>query len=122
MDETRRTYDYQVWRLFNTSFAYMPIAATLQQRIFCVHGGLSPHLHNLQQIAAIRRPVQTVANPQVPSLSVPGRASPQQDTPLLSDLLWSDPAVDTDVTGFLYRFPNGKRGCSYDFGSDTLVR
>jgi len=106
LDECRRTYDYQMWRIFNECFGYMPVAAIIQKKIFCTHGGISPYLQTLDQIQSIVRPVPSVANPA--------------DNPLLADLLWADPAVDPAMNGFEMRYPNGKRGCSHDFGLDVL--
>jgi serine/threonine-protein phosphatase PP1 catalytic subunit len=54
-------------------FNALPIAAVVDARIFCVHGGLSPHLRSLAQIAAIRRPGE------------------MPDSGLIHDLLWTDP-------------------------------
>ena len=45
----------------------------INEKIFCVHGGLSPDLNNFDQIENIKRPTD-----------VP-------DKGLLADLLWSDP-------------------------------
>ena len=61
-----------------------------------MHGGLSPNLQNISQIAQILRPIE-----------VP-------DTGLICDLLWSDP--DAKVNGW---GPN-ERGVSYTFGNDIL--
>lgn len=61
-----------------------------------MHGGLSPNLQNISQIAQILRPIE-----------VP-------DTGLICDLLWSDP--DSKVNGW---GPN-ERGVSYTFGNDIL--
>jgi len=106
LDECRRTYDYQMWRIFNECFAYMPISVLISKKILCVHGGISPFLQSIDQISAIMRPVASVANPA--------------ENPLLADLLWADPGVDQTMSGFEMRYPNGKRGCSHDFGLDVL--
>lgn len=34
----------------------MPIAALIDEKIFCCHGGLSPDLQNMEQIRRIMRP------------------------------------------------------------------
>ena len=49
------------------------MAATIEGRIFCCHGGLSPELGNLDSINQLARPTD-----------VPTHG-------LLCDLLWSDP-------------------------------
>lgn len=51
----------------------MPIAAIIAKRIFCSHGGLSPHLNDFDQIREIQRPTHISRER------------------LLCDLLWSDP-------------------------------
>jgi serine/threonine-protein phosphatase PP1 catalytic subunit len=82
-------------------FNALPIAAVVSERIFCVHGGLSPHLHSLSQIEAIRRPGEL------------------PDSGLIYDLLWTDPAtpedsLDSDGWG------KGTRGCTKVFGEKVV--
>lgn len=55
-------------------------AAVIEQRIFCIHGGLSPDMESPSDLLKFNRPVE-----------VP-------DTGLLCDTLWSDP--DKDITGW----------------------
>ena len=38
-------------------FDYMPLAAIIEDQIFCVHGGLSPDMRTLDQIRTIDRKV-----------------------------------------------------------------
>lgn len=76
----------------------MPIAAIIDEKIFCMHGGLSPDLHNMDQIRRVMRPTD-----------VP-------DTGLLCDLLWSDP--DKEVSGW----SENERGVSFTFGPDVVHR
>ena len=51
----------------------MPIAASIDDKIFLVHGGISPYLSSIKDISRIRRPTDV----------------PEQG--LLCDILWSDP-------------------------------
>lgn len=85
LDECRRRlavpHAAAVHAAVNGVFSALPFAALVDGRVFCVHGGLSPHLRALGQIAAVRRPC-----------AVP-------DSGLLHDLLWSDPAGDGEPTG-----------------------
>jgi serine/threonine-protein phosphatase PP1 catalytic subunit len=46
-DECKRKLNVKVWKNIVDSFKFLPIAAVIGQRIFCVHGGLSPQLHQL---------------------------------------------------------------------------
>jgi len=46
-DECKRRYGLPLWREFCTMFNYLPISAIIDERILCMHGGLSPDLHHL---------------------------------------------------------------------------
>ncbi|GAV29840.1 protein phosphatase [Pichia membranifaciens] len=75
----RRTSNgVRTWKLFVDVFNTLPVAATIADKIFCVHGGLSPELKDLSQIKKIQRPTD-----------IP-------DEGLLADLLWSDPQDNSD--------------------------
>ena len=74
----------------------MPIAAVISDKIFCVHGGLSPDLKNIKDILTIQRPTD-----------IP-------DTGLLCDLLYSDP--DKDVV----EYDENDRGVSVIFGERVV--
>lgn len=42
-DEIMAKYNNgEIWKTFNTVFSYLPLASTINEQIFCVHGGLSP--------------------------------------------------------------------------------
>lgn len=69
----------------------------IDEKILCMHGGLSPELESLDQVRAVERPVD-----------VP-------DQGLLCDLLWADP--DRDVKGW----GENDRGVSFTFGADKVV-
>ena len=79
-------------------FNNLPIAALINDKILCMHGGLSPKLQDLKLITKISRPTD-----------IP-------DEGLLCDLLWSDPR-DDDREGWDY---NGDRGISFVFGEDII--
>lgn len=88
---------HRLWKSFIDVFNTLPIAATINDKIFCIHGGLSPELTSLKQIQQIQRPTD-----------IPDRG-------LLADLLWSDP--DPLVRLFLpHVWPKNDRGVSYCFG------
>nr|XP_018901827.1 PREDICTED: serine/threonine-protein phosphatase alpha-2 isoform-like isoform X1 [Bemisia tabaci]XP_018901828.1 PREDICTED: serine/threonine-protein phosphatase alpha-2 isoform-like isoform X1 [Bemisia tabaci]XP_018901829.1 PREDICTED: serine/threonine-protein phosphatase alpha-2 isoform-like isoform X1 [Bemisia tabaci] len=95
-DECKRRYTIKLWKTFTDLFNCLPIAALIENTIFCMHGGLSPQLRDLYQIKRIHRP-----------LSVP-------DTGLACDILWSDP--DEGVFGW----GQNERGVSYTFGPDVV--
>ncbi|EIN13771.1 phospho protein phosphatase PPZ [Punctularia strigosozonata HHB-11173 SS5] len=101
-DECKRRCNIKTWKCFIDVFNCLPIAAIVASKIFCVHGGLSPSLHSMEDIRRIQRPTD-----------VP-------DYGLLNDLLWSDPS-DTAVD-----WEDNERGVSYCFGkaiiNDFLMR
>lgn len=93
----RRLKNPRMWKNFVDVFNTLPVAATINDKIFCVHGGLSPELQDLSQIENIKRPTD-----------VP-------DKGLLADLLWSDP--DPLIKNFsMNNWPKNDRGVSYCFG------
>ncbi|KAK8481912.1 hypothetical protein V6N11_068993 [Hibiscus sabdariffa] len=95
-DECKRRFNVRVWKLFTDSFNCLPVAALIDEKILCMHGGLSPELKKLDQIRKISRPID-----------VP-------DQGLLCDLLWADPDKDLDGWG------ENDRGVSYTFGTDIV--
>ena len=88
-----------LYEAFNDLFGYLPLAALIQKKILCMHGGISPMLNSLDDIRNIKRPLEDPNNNQ-----------------LACDLLWADPMID--LKGFV---PNTLRGVSNFFGEDTVV-
>ncbi|CAM6098677.1 unnamed protein product [Calypogeia fissa] len=97
-DECKRRFNIRLWKVFTECFNCLPVAAVIDDRILCMHGGLSPELKSLDQIKRIARPTE-----------VP-------ETGLLCDLLWADP--DKFVRGWA----QNDRGVSYTFGSDVVEK
>ena len=55
-DECKRRHNVRIWKTFNDCFNCLPIAAIIDEKIFCCHGGLSPDLQSMGQIRSIKRP------------------------------------------------------------------
>ncbi|XP_063933072.1 serine/threonine-protein phosphatase PP1-beta-like, partial [Zophobas morio] len=55
-DECKRRYSVKLWKIFTSCFNTLPVAAIIEERIFCCHGGLSPSLLNMDDIRNIVRP------------------------------------------------------------------
>ncbi|KAH8075426.1 phosphoprotein phosphatase [Aureococcus anophagefferens] len=97
-DECKRAFGLKIWKQFNDVFNCMPVAAVVDDKIFCVHGGLSPELRTFDQIGSLRRPTD-----------VP-------DAGMMCDFLWADPEPHT--TGWA----ESERGVSYTFGPDVVQK
>ena len=96
-DECKRRYNVKLWKSFTDLFNFLPVAAIIDDKILCMHGGLSPDLKSIQNIQNISRPTD-----------IP-------DTGLLCDLLWSDP--DKDVVDY----DENDRGVSVIFGEKVVM-
>jgi serine/threonine-protein phosphatase PP1 catalytic subunit len=57
-DECKRRYSVKLWKTFLDAFNNLPVAALIDDKILCMHGGLSPELHSLEQIRNINRPTE----------------------------------------------------------------
>ena len=95
-DECRRRYNLKVYKLFSDCFNWLPISAIVDDKILCMHGGISPDLTSLDKIRKIVRPTE-----------VP-------DKGLLCDLLWSDPDKNVDGWG------SNERGVSVTFNENIV--
>lgn len=89
-------YANDLWVQFNLVFDLLPFAAILNNRIFCVHGGLSPELTSLDSLHNIRKPI-----------------SPQTSS-LLLDIIWSDPTEASED------FTPSQRGSGKQFGKNVI--
>ena len=45
-DECKRRYNQKLWKLFGDCFNTFPVMAIIDDKIICMHGGLSPDLNN----------------------------------------------------------------------------
>ena len=95
-DECKKRFSIKLWKTFTECFNCLPVAAILDDKIICMHGGLGPDLDKIDRIRNIIRPTD-----------VPERG-------LLCDLLWSDP--DDSSNGF----GSNERGVSVVFNSKIV--
>jgi len=95
-DECKRRYNIKLWKTFCDVFNCMSVCALIDDKIMCMHGGLSPEIKSFDQIRRLVRPTD-----------VP-------DTGMICDLLWADP--DKEVTGW----EESDRGVSFIFGPDVV--
>jgi serine/threonine-protein phosphatase 4 catalytic subunit len=96
-DECLRKYgSVNVWRYCTEIFDYLSLSALIEDRILCVHGGLSPSINTLDQIRTLDR---------------------KQEVPhdgAMCDLLWSDPEDGIEGWGL------SPRGAGYLFGGNVV--
>eukprot|EP01012_Entosiphon_sulcatum_P066470 TRINITY_DN95734_c0_g1_i1.p1 TRINITY_DN95734_c0_g1~~TRINITY_DN95734_c0_g1_i1.p1 ORF type:complete len:365 (+),score=41.98 TRINITY_DN95734_c0_g1_i1:55-1095(+) len=97
-DECKRRYSVRLWKIFTETFNCMPLVAVVDEKIICMHGGLSPELQSLDQLRHLQRPCD-----------VPDRG-------LIADLLWSDPGDGTCGWG------ESDRHVSFTFGADVVEK
>ncbi|GMH50657.1 hypothetical protein TrRE_jg2372 [Triparma retinervis] len=95
--EVKHKYDINIFNLFLEVFCWLPLAATINNKVFVVHGGLSSEDSvTLSDIKALKRGIEP------------------PEGGLFSDLLWSDPQP------FPGKSPS-KRGVGYSFGPDITA-
>ncbi|KAL2866282.1 serine/threonine-protein phosphatase 2B catalytic subunit [Aspergillus lucknowensis] len=96
--ECKHKYSENIYEACIESFCALPLAAVMNKQFLCIHGGLSPELHTLEDIKSIDR----------------FREPPTHG--LMCDILWADPLEDfgQEKTGD-YFIHNSVRGCSYFF-------
>jgi serine/threonine-protein phosphatase PP1 catalytic subunit len=52
----KRRYNVKIWKAFTVLFDYLPVSALIDEKILCMHGGLSRDLKHPGQINEISRP------------------------------------------------------------------
>ena len=87
-----------IWQYVVEMFDYLPLAAVISNKLFCIHGGLSPLIQKISQIDSLDR-----------FMDIPTEGP-------IADLMWSDP--DASVEGFKM----SERGAGYVFGEKIVDR
>ena len=101
-----------LWAMANSVFDYLPFAATIDDVIFCVHGGI-PRPLSAEETAL--ESINKIPCPTAVRVTTTDARS-KQIKQLSSDLLWSDP--EEDVSGWRV----SSRGCGYIFGGDIVSK
>ncbi|CAO2840913.1 unnamed protein product [Amaranthus hypochondriacus] len=89
------------WHRFNRLFNWLPLAALIEKKIICMHGGIGRSINHVEQIENIQRPITMEAGSIV-----------------LMDLLWSDPTENDSVEGLR---PNARGPGLVTFGPDRVM-
>lgn len=95
--ECTRKFKNSLFSEFTDIFPSLPICAVIKEKIFCVHGGISPSLRSISQLSKEPKPGDILKGPFI-------------------DLLWSDP--NDDIEGFQV----SHRGTGHLFGANVLKR
>ncbi|KAL3422898.1 calcineurin-like phosphoesterase [Phlyctema vagabunda] len=96
--ECKHKYSEKIYEACMDSFCALPLAAVMNKQFLCIHGGLSPELHTLDDLKTIDR----------------FREPPTHG--LMCDILWADPLEEfgQEKTSEFF-IHNHVRGCSYFF-------
>ncbi|GMP99923.1 hypothetical protein CsSME_00047215 [Camellia sinensis var. sinensis] len=89
------------WTRFNQLFNFLPLAALIEKKIICMHGGIGRSIHSVEQIEKLERPI-TMDGGSI----------------ILMDLLWSDPTENDSVEGLR---PNARGPGLVTFGPDRVT-
>lgn len=95
-DECKRRHSIKLWNQFVNAFNSMPLVALIDDKIMCMHGGISPSMESFKDVENFDRP-----------LDIPSEG-------LITDLMWNDP--DEEATDWT----ENERGCGQVFGPRQL--
>ena len=94
-------YTESLYNSFIDTFSYLPIGAIVNKTTFCVHGGLSPNLNDINDLnMLINRPIQLF-----------------KESSILTDVLWSDPQENLNCL-----FTENPRGHGYSFNEKAVKK
>lgn len=96
--ELTSKYSENVYSEILKVFSALPLCAVLGDRVFCVHGGISPELDALEDLEQ---------EPKPKDFSTPG---------IFTDMVWSDPSSE------ISDFEMSDRGCGYIYGPEALTQ
>mgnify|MGYP000176081002 CR=1 FL=1 len=86
----------EVWKMITGLFEYLPISALVDNKVFCMHGGLSPSISRVDDVRQLDRFVT------------------EDHEGAICDLMWSDP---DDRPGWNVN----PRGLGYTFGPEISI-
>ncbi|KAK6937459.1 hypothetical protein RJ641_030967 [Dillenia turbinata] len=89
------------WARFNQLFNFLPLAALIEKKIICMHGGIGRSINSVEQIEKLERPITMDAG-----------------SIILMDLLWSDPTENDSIEGLR---PNARGPGLVTFGPDRVT-
>jgi diadenosine tetraphosphatase ApaH/serine/threonine PP2A family protein phosphatase len=91
----------KAWQRLNTLFNWLPLAALIEDKVLCMHGGIGRSINSIEQIEELQRPL-TMEDGGI----------------VLMDLLWSDPTTNDAVEGVQ---PSPRGPGLVTFGPDRVM-
>jgi hypothetical protein len=91
----------QAWQRLNGLFNWLPLAALIEDKVLCMHGGIGRSINSIEQIEELQRPL-TMEDGGI----------------VLMDLLWSDPTTNDAVEGVQ---PSPRGPGLVTFGPDRVM-
>lgn len=91
--------DINVYTAFTNAFSFIPLVATIDRAVLCVHGGIGPEFQSLRQIEEFPRPITEFG-----------------DDELLNCILWSDPSNEA------IEYNPSPRGIGYHYGAEAVKK
>uniref|UniRef100_A0A1I7THW8 Serine/threonine-protein phosphatase n=1 Tax=Caenorhabditis tropicalis TaxID=1561998 RepID=A0A1I7THW8_9PELO len=96
--ECRKRYSNALYDAFQLAFYCMPLCAIVNERIICMHGGISEDLVDLKQLDKVERPCD------IPDIGV------------IADLTWADPDPNIQM------YAESVRGAGRVFGPEAVKK
>ena len=97
-----------VFASLNRMFEYLPLCAIIEDKIICLHAGISQNLTNVEELDRITKPISINHMAQTPE---------QQS---LMDLLWADPCDNEREQGFKPHTARSIFGNIFRYGVDKF--
>lgn len=92
INQTRDVFDR-----INDMFEWLPLAAVIEKRIICLHGGIGSVVKCIAQIGALKRPIKVQVDTNEHYL--PTEAQDALEMRAIIEVLWSDPCQDDSFNG-----------------------
>lgn len=105
-EEMDKRLNAKAWKLMISVFEMMPLAAVVNNTVFCCHGGISPELL-LDRLTSVKHLLDHMSQMIV-------RPVDGLEEGLAPDLMWADPDYEVERWGI------NEAGCSFVFGTEVL--
>jgi hypothetical protein len=104
LDEDINSED-SVFQVINEAFTWLPLAAIVENKILCIHGGIGPSITKIEDLYKVHRPIKLTNQPI------------NEEQAIFIESVWSDPAVSEAETGFK---ESVNKEHAYQFSYDVL--